>query len=52
LPGLDFDLAHQLIKDPYNFDVLTITENVKERNLERALVDWDHPLSLEAEDSG
>jgi len=38
LPGLDSDLAHQLIKDPYNFDFLTITENAKERELEKALV--------------
>jgi len=38
LPGLDSDLAHQLIKDPYNFDFLTITEDAKERELEKALV--------------
>lgn len=30
LPGLDSDLAHQIIKDPYNFDFLTITEEAKE----------------------
>lgn len=32
------DLAHQLIKDPYNFDFLTLTEHYKERELENALV--------------
>lgn len=38
LPKLDSDLARQLIKDPYNFDFLNISENVKERELEQALV--------------
>ena len=32
------DLAGQLLKDPYNFDFLTLTENYKERELENALV--------------
>ncbi len=38
LPDLDSDLTRQLIKDPYNFDFLTLGENVKERDLEQALV--------------
>jgi predicted nuclease of restriction endonuclease-like (RecB) superfamily len=33
------DLAHQLLKDPYQFDFLTLTENYKEHELENALVE-------------
>ncbi|GAB2622654.1 PDDEXK nuclease domain-containing protein [Emticicia sediminis] len=33
------DLANQILKDPYNFDFLSLTENYKERELESALVD-------------
>jgi hypothetical protein len=33
------DLATQILKDPYNFDFLSMTENYKERELENALVD-------------
>ena len=47
LPGLDSDLAHQIIKDPYNFDFLTITENAKERELEKALVERIREFLLE-----
>jgi len=39
LPEVTSDLAHQLIKDPYNFDFLTLTEHYKERELENALVE-------------
>lgn len=39
LPDNSSDLAHQILKDPYNFDFLTLTENYKERELENALVD-------------
>lgn len=39
LPEVDSDLARQLVKDPYNFQFLTISEGVKERDLERALVE-------------
>jgi predicted nuclease of restriction endonuclease-like (RecB) superfamily len=35
----DSDLANQLLKDPYNFDFLTLTESYHERELENALVD-------------
>lgn len=38
LPPVQSDLARQLIKDPYNFDFLNLTESVQERELERALV--------------
>jgi predicted nuclease of restriction endonuclease-like (RecB) superfamily len=39
LPSADSDLAEQLLKDPYNFDFLTMTQNYKERELENALVE-------------
>lgn len=39
LPDPMSDLAAQLLKDPYNFDFLSLTENYKERELENALVD-------------
>jgi predicted nuclease of restriction endonuclease-like (RecB) superfamily len=38
LPAPQSDLAQQLIKDPYNFDFLTLTQDAQERDLERALV--------------
>lgn len=38
LPAPQSDLAQQLVKDPYNFDFLTLTENAQERELERGLV--------------
>jgi predicted nuclease of restriction endonuclease-like (RecB) superfamily len=47
LPDLDSDLANQLIKDPYNFDFLTISEGAKERELERALVERIRDFLLE-----
>ncbi|MBD2066323.1 DUF1016 domain-containing protein [Leptolyngbya sp. FACHB-671] len=47
LPALDSDLARQLIKDPYNFDFLNISENVKERELEQALVERIRNFLLE-----
>lgn len=39
LPTIQSDLAQQLLKDPYNFDFLTLTNNYKERELENALTD-------------
>lgn len=38
LPSPQSDLAQQLIKDPYNFDFLTLGQEAKERDLERALL--------------
>jgi len=37
LPEPQSDLANQILKDPYNFDFLTLTENYKEKELEDAL---------------
>jgi len=39
LPEPQSDLAQQLIKDPYNFDFLTLGKEAQERDLERALVE-------------
>ncbi len=38
LPAPQSDLAQQIIKDPYNFDFLTLTEDYKERELEQGLI--------------
>ncbi|MGH9899816.1 MAG: PDDEXK nuclease domain-containing protein [Pyrinomonadaceae bacterium] len=38
LPPLQSDLAQQLLKDPYNFDFLTLGDEAHERDLERDLV--------------
>ncbi len=38
LPPLQSDLAQQLIKDPYNFDFLTLAREAQERDLERELL--------------
>lgn len=39
LPRPQSDLAEELLKDPYHFDFLGIGPDVRERDLERALVD-------------
>ncbi len=39
LPAIQSDLAKQVLKDPYCFDFLTLTEDYNERELENALVD-------------
>ena len=39
LPALQSDLAKEVIKDPYNFDFLTLTEGYREKELEDALTD-------------
>jgi predicted nuclease of restriction endonuclease-like (RecB) superfamily len=39
LPAPQSDLAQQLIKDPYNFDFLTLTSAAQERDLERGLLE-------------
>ena len=37
LPSMDSDLAQNLLKDPYNFDFLTLSEDYKEKDLQKAL---------------
>jgi len=39
LPEPQSDLASQILKDPYNFDFLALTESYKEKELEDALTD-------------
>ncbi|MDZ7699800.1 MAG: PDDEXK nuclease domain-containing protein [Deltaproteobacteria bacterium] len=38
LPAPQSDLAREIIKDPYNFDFLTLTEDFTERELEKGLI--------------
>ncbi len=38
LPPPDSDLTRQLLKDPYNFDFLTLTQRAQERELHRGLI--------------
>jgi predicted nuclease of restriction endonuclease-like (RecB) superfamily len=38
LPALQSDLAHDVLKDPYIFDFITIGEEAKERHLQTALL--------------
>ena len=47
LPQPQSDLAHQLLKDPYCFDFLSLGENAQERDLENALVNHIREFLLE-----
>ncbi len=47
LPAPQSDLARQIIKDPYNFDFLTLNQDAQERDLERSLVDHIRDFLLE-----
>jgi len=47
LPPIQSDLALQVMKDPYVFDIKAVNERVKERELERCLVDDIRKLLLE-----
>jgi predicted nuclease of restriction endonuclease-like (RecB) superfamily len=47
LPPPDSDLAEQVLKDPYNFDFLTVTSAAKEREIERGLLIHLRDLLLE-----
>jgi len=39
LPAPESDLAHEIVKSPYNFEFLNITEKVHEKNLEKAFME-------------
>ena len=39
LPSPQSDLAHETLRDPYNFDFLTLAADHRERDLEQGLVD-------------
>lgn len=47
LPPSDSDLAEQILKDPYNFDFLTLTATAREREVERRLLLHLRDLLLE-----
>jgi len=47
LPSPQSELAQQVIKDPYNFEFLTLSEEARERDLERALIDHLRDFLLE-----
>lgn len=47
LPAPESDLAQQLIKDPYNFEFLTLARDAQERELERALVEHIRDFLME-----
>jgi predicted nuclease of restriction endonuclease-like (RecB) superfamily len=39
LPEVQSDLANEILKDPYNFDFIVLTDKYKEKELEDALID-------------
>jgi predicted nuclease of restriction endonuclease-like (RecB) superfamily len=47
LPEAQSELAHQLLKDPYNFDFLLLSERAQERDLEQALLTHMQEFLLE-----
>jgi predicted nuclease of restriction endonuclease-like (RecB) superfamily len=47
LPKSQSDLAQQLLKDPYNFDFLTLDKDARERDIERGLLDHLRQFLLE-----
>ena len=47
LPALQSDLTQQVLKDPYTFDFLTLTQQYNERELEQGLVDHITSFLLE-----
>ncbi len=47
LPPAQSDLANQLLKDPYNFDFLSLGKEVQERDLEKSLVNHIREFLLE-----
>lgn len=47
LPAIDSDLARETFKNPYVFDFLTISEEAKEKDVERALIQHLRRFMLE-----
>ena len=47
LPPPQSDLAHEMLKNPYNFDFLTISKEAHERDIERGLIDHIRNFLLE-----
>lgn len=38
LPSVQSDLAQEIIRDPYNFDFISLTQNYNEKELKDALI--------------
>lgn len=47
LPPPQSDLAQQIVKDPYNFDFLTLAPQAQEREVERGLIEHIRDFLLE-----
>ncbi|WP_165250930.1 PDDEXK nuclease domain-containing protein [Paludisphaera soli] len=47
LPPAQSDLAQQILKDPYNFDFLTLGDDAREREIERGLLEHIRAFLLE-----
>lgn len=47
LPGIQGDLARELLKDPYNFEFLTLSTQAKEKDLEQKLIQHISQFLLE-----
>jgi predicted nuclease of restriction endonuclease-like (RecB) superfamily len=47
LPAPQSDLAQQILKDPYNFDFLTLAKDARERELEAGLLEQIRKFLLE-----
>jgi len=47
LPPAQSDLAHQVLKDPYTFDFLSLDREARERDFERSLIDHIRSFLLE-----
>lgn len=47
LPAPQSDLANEMLKDPYNFDFLTLREGALERDLEKGLLDHIRQFLIE-----
>ncbi len=47
LPAPQSDLAQELLKDPYNFDFLTLGSEAEERDLEKGLLEHIRKFLLE-----
>src|SRR5208337_1688865 len=47
LPALQSELAQQVLKDPYNFDFLTLSEDAREREMEAGLLEHLRKFLLE-----
>ncbi len=47
LPALQSDLAQQVLKDPYNFDFLTLDSEAHERDIEKSLIEHIQKFLIE-----